>query len=146
MSSGKIILVGDECVGKKSYINRLLSGTFENTEVPFVIDVDIQPDENIVFNYTFHVVDTYNYEEKLEELNIFDKIFIMVDLSSSKVLKSQTEFWLEECKDFYDKIVLIGNKSDIAKPKALEFFSTIPVKKAVMSVKFCKAVYEPFNL
>ncbi len=146
--SCKIILAGDCVVGKKSYINRLLNGTFENNEVPSVIDVSIHSGENTSgVIYTFHLVDSYNYEnENLEDLQNFDKIFIMVDLSSLKVLKSQVDFWLDEFKDFSEKIILIGNKSDIAKPNTLKFFSTIPIKKVTMSVKFCKGVYELFDL
>jgi len=119
-SEVKIVLVGDEKVGKTSIITALVSETFQEKVAPVIPVVTFPPDTN-QDKVTIHIVDTSSrpadWPNVEEEIKAADCLALIYDLDRIDTFNRITTFWLPQLRTLRAgkpsaPIILVGNKFD----------------------------------
>lgn len=143
--SVRILLVGDDAVGKTSLILTLVSEEFPE-EVParaeeITITADVTPEK-----VPSHIVDFSTAEQSEEEL-IFeiekaDVIAVVYALNDEETIRRLTDYWLptiqEICGDEMSKpIVLVGNKADAVDADGTRMADIVQIMDQFPEVETC---------
>ncbi len=142
----KLVLCGDDCVGKTTYITKL-SGKFEKKYVPGIGKTNLLKllmgefeKKNIATLCEVYPLLFYINNNKKVQFNVWDTtgqekfgscidayntdcVIIMFDLTNSRTFK-KIDYWYNIAKKYTNNIVLCGNKTDIKfrkiKPKQIK--------------------------
>lgn len=156
----KLIIVGDSCVGKTSFIHRLLTGEFIKQYIPNK-NLEVKKIEFNSENYKF-LFEIWILHENMEEIKIeyfidVDCVIILCD-SSSKVSVKNVATWynkiLKCCGNSIPvPVLIVGNKADIkgdikyrsnSKNHSFTFFRKNSLKYIEISAKSSYRVEDPF--
>lgn len=148
MSTGakgiRILLVGDDGVGKTSLILSLVTEEFPE-EVPsraeeITIPADVTPEK-----VPTHIVD-FSYSEQTEdelrhELHLADVVCVVYAINDELCIKRITSYWLpivfDVCGDRRKPVVLVGNKSDLAELEGSRMNDVLAIMDEYPEVETC---------
>jgi len=142
----KVIIVGDDGVGKTSLCIRLKEDRFETSYMSTIgVDFHIKMINDDNKKYKLQIWDTAGQERFRTIVNSYYRnskiIIIMFDLSKKETFY-KIEYWLEEIMrhaDYNSKIILVGNKneltSEINNDEIIEFCSNYNLEYVSISVK-----------
>lgn len=115
----KIVLVGDEGVGKSSLISAYISQHFPQ-EVPPVLTDAIIPPETTANDVCVTIMDSSaspNDREVLRQKIISaDSVIALYDVTRPETFESLANFWLPLIRDLsaeYKPVILVGTKTDL---------------------------------
>lgn len=124
----KIVLAGDEGVGKTSLINRFVTGYFTG-DYKATIGVKIYIKQLIVDNYEvllqiWDVAGQTSFRKFRQRFfNGTQGAFLVFDLTLPKTLDNLRASWIEDIQDVAGEIplILIGNKVDLRESVAVSY-------------------------
>ena len=116
----KILLVGDEGVGKSSLISAYISQHFPQ-EVPPVMTDAIIPPETTAHDVCVTIMDSSSIQGDREVLRhkiaAVDSIIALYDVTRPETFDSLSTFWLpyikETSADQYKPVIVVGTKTDL---------------------------------
>jgi len=116
----KILLVGDEGVGKSSLISAYISQHFPQEVPPVMTDTVLPPEATTnevcvtIMDSSSHINDRDVLRQKI--INA-DSIIALYDVTRPETLDSISNFWLPLITDLstepYKPVILVGNKTDL---------------------------------
>ncbi|CAH1794756.1 unnamed protein product [Owenia fusiformis] len=139
----RILLVGEDGVGKTSLILSLVSEEFPE-EVPFkaeeiTIPADVTPEK-----VPTHIVDfstqEQSHEELVHEINRSDVICVVYSVDVPESIERISTYWLPEIRktvglENRKPVILVGNKSDTYDNSSMEVI--LPIMNAWQEVETC---------
>lgn len=140
----RILLVGDDGVGKTSLILSLVTEEFPD-EVParaeeITIPADVTPEK-----VPTHIVD-YSYGEQTEdelrdELEQADVVCVVYGCDNDESIDRITTYWLpivfDVCGDNHKPVVLVGNKSDMMEEEGEKLNKLLSIMDQYPQVETC---------
>jgi GTP-binding nuclear protein Ran len=116
----KVLLVGDHNVGKSSYINRCVTGDFNNRKNGQSINNMIINTNKGDFCLNIYKISEQKHITELKNIKI-DAVIYMFDTTNEKSLNS-IDKWIEEVNKYDGSLpsILVGNKFDIVNIKNTE--------------------------
>eukprot|EP00794_Sanderia_malayensis_P009117 gene9117-10090_t len=143
--SVRILLVGDDAVGKTSLILTLVSEEFPE-EVParaeeITITADVTPEK-----VPSHIVDFSTAEQSEEdlrdEIEKADVIAVVYALNDEETIRRISSYWLPTIQDICDDdiskpIVLVGNKADCVDPDGARMADIVQIMDQFPEVETC---------
>lgn len=123
----KIILLGDTCTGKSSYLHRLMTGNPIDVDVRSTVGVDFRSKVYNINNtrIKLHIWDTAGQEIYRSIVSSYYReaigILLFVDMSQPQTY-NKAEQWLKDIKRYFEgqnledsvKIMVVANKFDLA--------------------------------
>lgn len=145
MHQYKCVIVGDANVGKSTYIDACLTGSFGRNYVP-TLERRVNP---LIYNNTkFNVWDVPGNNKCNDLLNNTDYGIIAFDLSSHHTF-TNIIYWYKQLYDYTENIVLLGLKSDLrnkVNDVEIQSFTNITNIKCIkISSKNIRNLFEPFD-
>ena len=145
----KVALVGDSAVGKTSLIRRFVIDVFDDKYIATIgakvskRDIEYKlPDKTVYLTLMlWDILGQKDYKKmRVQGLSGAHGVIIVSDLSRPETVKSAEEFWFPEVTETCPKvpIILVGNKTDIAQPGAVDSLNAMSAK-AEMPITLCSA-------
>lgn len=135
----KILLVGDEGVGKSSLISAYISQHFPQEVPPVMTDAIIPPDSTSN-DVCVTIMDSSSHPNDREVLRrkiiAADSLIVVYDVTRPETFDSLANFWLPLIKDLsadqYKPVILLGTKTDLL----LEEQDTQPLNALLLAFSF----------
>jgi len=116
----KILLAGEEGVGKTSLILRFINNTFDGTSTPKAIEGDYVTTKLDLFGVPVRLdIQDLKVENWSEVVSFYTKdndgILLVFDTNSAKQMKPYLDYWLKAIRNVNTEIpiIVLGNKSDL---------------------------------
>lgn len=142
-------MVGDSAVGKTSLIRRFVIDVFDDKYIATIgakvskRDIEYKlPDKTVYLTLMlWDILGQKDYKKmRVQGLSGAHGVIIVSDLSRPETVKSAEDFWFPEVTETCPKvpIILVGNKTDIAQPGAVDSLNAMSAK-AEMPITLCCA-------
>jgi small GTP-binding protein len=113
----KIVVVGDEKVGKTSFIASLISENHHKQQLEKVIGPVVIPPDMFNFDCTTVLIDTSSEksEESIVENEIAncDVVLVMYDMSRPETAERVGVYWMSLIKKYKIPVIIVANKLDL---------------------------------